>query len=101
MAALNPLVLCAGHQQVITGRDVKEFLAKSLADTRAYAKKVEEFLQEEHGDVDRVAARVKQWEWDPKSLPKQPAGAYMLNTRARVQTLKKRMEKMAAPPEHA
>lgn len=101
MAALDPLVLCAGHQQVLTGGDVKPFLIKSLADTKAYAAKVEEFLRAEQGDVDRVAERVKQWEWDPKPLPKQPAGAYMLNTRARVQTLKKRFEDTPLRPDQA
>ena len=101
VAALDPLVLCAGHQQVITGEDVRPFLTKSLADTVAYAAKVEQFLREERGDVDRAAERVKQWEWDPKPLPKQPAGAYMLNTRARVQTLKKRLESTPVPPEPA
>lgn len=97
MASLKPQVLCTGHHMVLTQEDVELFLAKSLTDLDAYADMVVGFLQEEDGDVDRAAARVKQVEWDPKPLPKQPLGAYMLNTRARVQTLKKRMEKMQGP----
>jgi hypothetical protein len=45
---------------------------------------VQEFLEEEQGDIERTVARVKAVEWDPKPWPKQTESAYLLNTRIRV-----------------
>jgi hypothetical protein len=48
---------------------------------------VDGLLDQEHGEVDRVVARVKAQEYDPQPQPKQPEPAYLLNLRARVSHL--------------
>ncbi len=78
---------------VLTGADARKHLLNSLDQAAVYVAMVERFLLEEDRDVDRVVQRVKVQEWDPKPLPKQPERAYVINTKARVQTLLKRMEK--------
>lgn len=86
-------VLCTGHHLVLTGSDAKEHMLRSLDKASDYVAMVERFLQEEDRDVDRIVDRVKVEEWDPKPLPKQPERAYVINTKARVMTVLKRMKK--------
>ena len=80
-------VLCQGHLYVHVGQDARDYLDRSIRATERYREWVEELLDEEEGDVDRVVTRVKASEWDPAVEPKQPAPAYLLNTQARVRHL--------------
>ncbi len=93
ISQLDVEVLCTGHHMVLTGADAGKHLLNSLDQAADYVAMVERFLLEEDRDVDRVVQRIKVREWDPKPLPKQPERAYVINTKARVQTLLKRMEK--------
>lgn len=93
ISQLDVQVLCTGHHMVLTGADAGKHLLNSLDQAVDYVAMVECFLLEEDRNVDRVVQRVKVQEWDPKPLPKQPERAYVINTKARVQTLLKRMEK--------
>jgi glyoxylase-like metal-dependent hydrolase (beta-lactamase superfamily II) len=93
LSRLDVEVLCTGHHMVLTGADARKHLLDSLDQAADYVARVERFLLDEDGDVDRVVQRVKTQEWDPKPLPKQPEKAYMMNTKARVQTVLKRMVK--------
>jgi hypothetical protein len=86
-------VLCTGHHMVLTGSDARKHLLDSLDQAADYVARVERFLLEEDRDVDRVVQRVKVQEWETKPLPKQPENAYIINTKARVQTVLKRMVK--------
>ncbi|MDF1552381.1 MAG: MBL fold metallo-hydrolase [Deferrisomatales bacterium] len=80
-------VLCQGHLYVCVGQDARDHLGRSIRATERYRAWVEGLLDEEHGDVERVVARVKTAQWDPAIEPKQPAAAYLLNTQARVRHL--------------
>ncbi|HSH69348.1 MAG TPA: MBL fold metallo-hydrolase [Deferrisomatales bacterium] len=80
-------VLCQGHLYVYVGQDARHHLGRSIRATERYRTWVEGLLDEEHGDVERVVARVKTAQWDPAIEPKQPASAYLLNTQARVRHL--------------
>ncbi len=93
LTKLDVEVLCTGHHLVLTGEDVSDYMHRSLLDAAAYVKMVEEFLTSENGNLERVVEKVKQTEWDPKPLPKQPEPAYRLNTEARVKAVWKRMQK--------
>ena len=84
---LDVEVLCQGHLYVHVGQDAQNYLDRSIRATVRYREWVEELLDEERGDVDRVVTRVKAAEWDPAIEPKQPAPAYLLNTEARVRHL--------------
>ena len=91
LSKLDIQILCPGHRAVFTGSDAKNFMRRSLEQAAAYVDMVERFLKEERGDIERAVARVKAVEWDPKSAPKQPELAYVLNTRARVTHIRERM----------
>jgi 2-aminobenzoylacetyl-CoA thioesterase len=95
LTGLNGLdvnVLCQGHKVVLTGPDARTHMQRSLEQAPQYLAMVEELLKEEQGDIERTVDRVKAVEWDPKPWPKQTESAYVLNTRIRVGTIRKRME---------
>ena len=93
LSQLDVEVLCTGHHMVLTGVDARKHLLNSLDQAAGFVAMVERFLLEEDRDVNRVVHRIKVLEWDPKPLPKQPENAYIINTKARVQTVLKRMVK--------
>lgn len=86
-ASLGARVLCQGHGVVYTDDDATEYLRLSMESARQYKVWVDRLLDEEHGDVARVMARVKEKEYDPRPAPKQPEPAYLLNLEARVRHL--------------
>ena len=91
LSALDVQILCIAHRLVFTGSDVEKHMTRSINQVPEYVNRVERYLREEKGDVDRVVARVKAAEWDKKSLPKQPLEAYLMNTKTRVKTVKRCM----------
>lgn len=93
LSKLDVEVLCPGHQVVVTGPDAKNYMRRSLDQAADYVAMVERFLKEEGGDIERTVARVKSVEWEPRTTPKQPEPAYVLNTKARVSHIRDRMEK--------
>lgn len=101
LAGLDAEVLCPGHRVVLTGRDVKEYLSRSMETAEAFVAMVEGFLEEEGGHVQRTVERVRDREWSPKPYPKQPEAAYLLNTEARVKKIRERMERKKTKAEGA
>jgi len=91
LAALEVEVLCHAHHGVYTGADAADYLARAPKEAERYRQWVEELLEAERGEVERVVAAVKGREYDPRPGPKQPLPAYLINTRARVEHLKERM----------
>jgi glyoxylase-like metal-dependent hydrolase (beta-lactamase superfamily II) len=98
LVRLNPKVVCPGHKLVFTGPDAGEYLRRSLDQAADYLAMVEGFLRAENGDIEPAVARVKAAEWDPRPFPKQVEPAYLLNTRARVQKIRERMQKIGKEP---
>ena len=80
-------ILCQSHHQMITGEDARSFFKRSFQSAQNYKKRVVELLNEENGDQEKVAARIKAEEYDPQPGPKQPEQAYMINLTARVKHL--------------
>jgi len=93
LSKLDVRVLCPGHHIVLTGPDAKNYMRRSLDQAAEYVAMVERFLKEEGGNIDDTVAKVKSVEWEPKSTPKQPEPAYMLNTRVRVTHIRDRLQK--------
>ena len=91
LSALEVEVLCQGHFQVYVGEAAREFFGRSLRATEEFREWVEELLDAEGGDLDRVVGRVKAVQYDPIPPPKQPESAYLLNTKARVGVLATRL----------
>ncbi|MBI4797204.1 MAG: MBL fold metallo-hydrolase [Desulfarculus sp.] len=82
---LEPRVLCQGHRLVYVGQnEARGFLERSRQAAREFRAWVEDLLDQEHGQVEAVVARVKAQEYDPRPHPKQPEPAYLLNLGARV-----------------
>ena len=93
LADLEPRFLCVGHHFVITDGDVGRFFDRSLEGAAQYLDLVERVLRETGYDPELTVDRVREVEWDPRPLPKQPLEAYLLNTRARVKTILTRLQK--------
>lgn len=87
LSRLDCDVVCQGHHFVYTGTDVQDFFDSSLRAALHFRSRVEELLDAEHGDADRVVERIKQEEYDPNPGPKQPEVAYLINLRTRVNHL--------------
>ncbi|MFH1035438.1 MAG: MBL fold metallo-hydrolase [Pseudomonadota bacterium] len=82
---LGAQVLCQGHRLTYVGQEeVRGFLEQSRRAAGEFRSWVERLLDQEHGQVEQVVARVKAREYDPQPQPKQPEPAYLLNLRARV-----------------
>lgn len=83
--------LCAGHHAVFTERDAEEHIERSIQVTKNYQQTAEKLLKLEKGDIERVCAKIKEMDWDPRPEPKQPETAYMINTRQRVKVILEKM----------
>jgi glyoxylase-like metal-dependent hydrolase (beta-lactamase superfamily II) len=92
LAQLDADILCQGHRLVHTGPDARAHMHRALEQAPRFLAVVQEFLEKEQGDIERTVARVKAVEWDPKPWPKQAESAYLINTRIRVSTIRKRAD---------
>jgi glyoxylase-like metal-dependent hydrolase (beta-lactamase superfamily II) len=92
LAQLDANILCQGHRLVHTGPDARAHMHRALEQAPRFLAMVQEFLEKEHGDIERTVGRVKAVEWDPKPWPKQAESAYLINTRIRVSTIRKRAD---------
>lgn len=87
LASLDARVLCQGHRYVYTDEDVGAFLEGSLRSALEFKEMVQEFWHREGKNVRRVMTRVKEVEYDPLPLPKQPEKAYLTSLEARVRSV--------------
>ncbi len=92
LVKLDIQVLCLGHKLVLTGRDAKDHINRSLEDSEKYVSMLEEVLLVVNGDIERAVARVKEAEWASAPSPKQPEYAYMVNTRTRLEKIWERLQ---------
>lgn len=90
---LGATLLCPGHHAVFTDKDAIAHIHASVNAANDFMAMTQEILVREKGDLDRTISRVKALEWDDRPWPKQPESAYLLNTRQRVKTIWKRMNK--------
>jgi glyoxylase-like metal-dependent hydrolase (beta-lactamase superfamily II) len=91
LAGLDLAFVCVGHGGVIAGPDAAGYIQKAASQCADFKNQVERLLDEEHGDMDKVMAKVRACEYDPKPNPKQPEPAYLLNLKARVAAIHKRL----------
>ena len=87
--AMDPQVLCTGHMLVLTGPDVQIYLRRAWKIAEEYRRFVESCLGKGLS-VEEIIREIKRREWDRRAFPKQPLEAYLINTRQRVEVLKKR-----------
>ncbi len=84
LSALEVDICCQGHLFVHVDEDASSYLARSIASAKTFRARLEELLLAEDGDTARVAAMVKEEEYDPLPGPKQMEAAYLLNLNARI-----------------
>ena len=87
LAAMKADILCQGHRFVYEGEDVSRFLQRSMETALQFKAMVADLWRSEKGDLRRVMMRIKELEYDPLPLPKQPEPAYMVNLQARIKSL--------------
>lgn len=90
LAKLDVDILCQSHNQVLTGTDAQTFCRRSIEAAHQFRKRLEQLLDEENGQVEKVARRMKAEEYDPYPGPKQPEQAYLINLHAKVKHLAKK-----------
>jgi len=93
LAGLEVEILCQGHRLVLTGKDAKDFFGRSLQAAGEFRGLLEEFLRSEGGDIQKVIAKIKAIEYDPKPEPRQFELSYLLNIEILVRHIAQRMEK--------
>lgn len=85
LAELPVEIFCQGHGLVIVGKDeIRHFFERSITETILFKNRLFEMLDEEGGDLERVAQKAKKERWDPIKGIKQPEVTYMINLRAQV-----------------
>lgn len=85
LAELPAEILCQGHFKVFTSREeVREFFAHSLHETVKYKTRIEELLERENGEIDRVVQLIKAERYDSFEGYKQEENSYVLNLTAQV-----------------
>jgi glyoxylase-like metal-dependent hydrolase (beta-lactamase superfamily II) len=87
LATLDAQILCQGHRYVYLDEDVEGFLKRSLQTALEFQAVVEEFWLKEKGDLRRVLQKIKEIEYDPLPIPKQPEPAFVINLEARIKSV--------------
>jgi 2-aminobenzoylacetyl-CoA thioesterase len=98
LSQLDVDILCIGHRMVVTGKQAREYIVDSMAQTETYLRLVERLAEEEHGNLRKIVERIKDKEWDNRPPPKQPERAYVMNTSIRVKTILERARAKKAVP---
>jgi glyoxylase-like metal-dependent hydrolase (beta-lactamase superfamily II) len=80
-------LLCPGHIFVFKNREVASYMERSFQACMEFRKAVEQCSVEEGGDIERIKARIKTFEYDPNPGPKQPEPAYLINLEARIKSV--------------
>lgn len=87
LGRLDVDILCQSHHQLLTGKDAAAFFGRSREAAHAFRQRMIEVLDEENGDLEKTALRIKAEEYDPQPHPKQPEQAYLINLAARVRLI--------------
>ena len=98
LADLEAAMVCLGHRYAFSGGDAAQYLSRSMAFCRDFRDRVARCWREEQGDLTRVLARLKAFEYDGKPEPKQPERAYLINLEARVRAVLKHLRQNGRLP---
>jgi glyoxylase-like metal-dependent hydrolase (beta-lactamase superfamily II) len=87
LASLDAQILCQGHRYVYLDEDVEAFFQRSLQTALEFKAMVQECWLKEKGDLGRVLQKIKETEYDPLPIPKQPEPAFVINLEARIKSV--------------
>ncbi|MGE5842333.1 MAG: MBL fold metallo-hydrolase [Deltaproteobacteria bacterium] len=91
LSSLDARILCQGHRYVYLDEDVEAFFLRSLQTALEFKTVVEEYWHKERGDLRQVVRKIKEIEYDPLPMPKQPEPAFVINLEARIRSVLKHL----------
>ena len=93
LAQLEIEILCLGHDFVYTGEDAGKYMKQAVDSCEKFLHLVKTCLEDEQGHMEHVMKRIRQIEYDSKEGIKQSESAYMINLEARLNAVKKHLNK--------
>ncbi len=93
LAHLDIDVLCLGHDFVYTGEDARQYMTHAVDSCEKFLHLAATCLEDEQGHMEHAMKRIRQIEYDSKEGLKQSEAAYMINLEARLNAVKKHLNK--------
>ena len=93
MISIEPEIVCLGHGWVLTHKDAKDFLKRSLSETFRYRELIESYLDAADGDIEKAIQDMAHTEYDIKGGILQERVAYVTNLSAQVKHIAELREK--------
>ncbi len=87
LQALQLKVLCVAHNGILTGDDIKRFMAASRCAAIKYKDMVTTYLDEYDGDAEKVVQRITAEEYDAQPEHIQKRNPFILNLEAKVHAI--------------
>lgn len=85
-------ILILAHGVYYTGEDARLYIPRAIDATERFREWVERLLDKHHGDQEAVMLEIKKEEYDIHEGEKQPEPAYLLNLRAKIAAVRKRLQ---------
>lgn len=93
LAQLDIEILCLGHEYVYTGQDAKRYMKQAVDYCGKFLHLAKTCLEDEQGHMENVMRKIREIEYDNKEGLKQTESAYMINLEARLNAVKKHLDK--------
>jgi glyoxylase-like metal-dependent hydrolase (beta-lactamase superfamily II) len=87
LACLETELLLLGHYFTLTGEDARTYIAKSIARTKIFRKRIEACLHDLHGDREAVVKRIFREDYEETGAILQEARPYLINLAAKVKAV--------------
>ncbi len=87
LACLETDMLLMAHYFTLTGEDARGYIAKSIARTRIFRKRIEDNLHDLHGDREAVVKRIFREDYEETGAILQEARPYLINLAAKVRAV--------------
>lgn len=90
---IKPKIVIPGHHSIVKGELTERFFEISLANCMAFKEKIENLLQIDGMDEEKIIGKIKEDEYIRLRKGRQPEEAYLLNLRAQVRLIAREMKK--------
>lgn len=89
LAGYDVEILVLAHGYYYTGDDAKNYMPRAIEYTKRFREKIEHLLKSHGSDYEKIAAIIKEEEYDPIPGEKQPQEAYLINLNAKIKAIEK------------
>ncbi len=89
LAGYDVETLVLAHGYYYTGDDAKDYMPRAIEYTKRFREKIENLLKSHGTDYEKMAAIIKEEEYDPIPGEKQPREAYLINLNAKIKAIEK------------